>query len=120
MTRYQKPGKEAFYSDMNKHARADYRHVGERYILEVDPFPAGDRLIVWEAVRQGGEYVRPSDGNSFEWDAVGSEMFHSREEAREEMNKINGVHGVRTWCKLHPYEGPRTPWSEQVRGESDA
>jgi KaiC/GvpD/RAD55 family RecA-like ATPase len=62
MTRYQKPGKEAFYSDMNKHARADYRHVGERYILEVDPFPTGDfRLIVWEAVRQGGEYVRPSD-----------------------------------------------------------
>ncbi len=121
MTEYRKPGKKAFWDDMNKHSRAEYRHVGERHILELDSLPAGNwRLLVWEAVRQGGEYVRPGGSNSFEWDAIGSENYPSRDEAADVLEKITGVHGVRTWSKCHPYDGPRTRWAEANRDEGDA
>jgi hypothetical protein len=104
---------------MNRHGNAEYRHVGERYILELDSQPSGFRLVVWEAVAQGGEYVTPDGGNSFAWDAAGSEEYDTRDEGQEVMRKLTGAHGVRTWCQLHPYDGPRTSWVEENRGEAN-
>lgn len=112
-----------FWEDMNRHRNAEYRKVGDRYVIEHSQFHSGRRgnprarIVVWEAVQNSESrvtyYVAPSvEGNQYEWDAIG-ELWGTVGECGAAMGEITGgVADLRHWCQSNPYGGPRTPHNE--------
>lgn len=113
MTSDKIPSLNKFYSDMNKHPRAEYKRISPKIILELDSMPNGWQITVWEAVKQGGSYVIPDGDNSFEWDAVGRRSFEGYDEGKEAFRELTSRRDVQTFCEKNPYNGPRTPYHEQ-------
>jgi hypothetical protein len=103
-----------FYNDMNEHAQADYKRVNDRLVVELDSMPTGWWLTVWEAIKQGGEYVDPDNpDNNYHWDAVGRGTFEDYKTGRAKFNSLTTRKEVQMFCEKNPYDGPRTPYDER-------
>ena len=111
---HEHPKLKHFYNDMNKHPRAKYTRIGDRYVLELDSNPTGWWLTAWRAVKEGDEYVDAHVlDNFYEWDAVGREEFEDREDGLSRLRELTTVNKLSDWCAGNPYEGPRRPYSER-------
>lgn len=116
-----------FFHDMNEHGGAEYKKVGDPFVIELDSQPAGWRVLVWQAVEYPDDYDRHSErvevgyapaggkpGNRYAWDAVGSREFDDRHDAKAEFVRLGNVEKVREYIDANPYDGPRRPYLERL------
>lgn len=110
------PTLQDFYHDMNEHGNAEYHRVPPHHVVEAESHDSSDRsrLVVWKAVKDGGEYAEPDiDGNGYVWDAVGSTWFDTYNGAVDVADELTTVGKIEEWCNAHPYDGPKTPYAER-------
>lgn len=104
-----------FYNDMNEHEMADYKRIQPNYVVELDSMPSGWQVTLWVAVTTGDGYAPPeNDDNHYAWDAIGRQEFDDYDAGKSVYNELTGKNDVQTFREEHPYEGPRSPYSERV------
>jgi len=120
MRRAKDPSVSDFHRDMNEHPQANYKKVGDSFVVELDSMISNWRLIIWKAVKdpiRNGYVVPDESGNRYAWDALAEGEYMNKADAQAAYDGIKGEGDVHEYSDSHPYDGPRSSYDERT-GES--